>query len=140
MSDIPTTSRRPYLLRAMHEWITDNGQTPYIVVDALLDGVEVPNEHVQDGKIILNISYSAANALEMGNDWLMFQARFSGVSQSLAIPMHAVLAVYSKETGQGLIFEDEEEFSPPTGTDGPKVENDAAASAPEKRSHLRVVK
>ena len=112
MSDISTTSRRPYLLRAMHEWITDNNQTPYIVVDANIEHVVVPREHVQDGKIILNVSYSAANALELGNEWLMFQARFSGKSQSLSMPVQAILAVYSKETGQGLIFEDEEDQPP----------------------------
>ncbi len=149
MSDIISTSRRPYLLRAMHEWITDNLQTPYIVVDAHHEGVEVPREHVQDGKIILNISYSAANVLELGNEWVMFQARFSGISQSIAIPVSAILAIYSSETGQGLIFDDEEELSPPpTGSDTPptklssvKSENKVTKkSGSEKPSHLRVVK
>ncbi|MBT8142103.1 MAG: ClpXP protease specificity-enhancing factor [Gammaproteobacteria bacterium] len=148
MTEFQNTSRRPYLLRAMHEWITDNQQTPYIVVDAGIVGVEVPREHVQDGKIILNVSYSAANALELGNDWVMFQARFSGLSQSIAIPILAVLAIYSKETGQGLIFEDEEDYIPPTGGDDPGSKSDSpegdksGGDKPEssKRSHLRVVK
>lgn len=149
MSEIISTSRRPYLLRAMHEWITDNMQTPYIVVDANEEGVEVPREHVQDGKIILNVSYSAANVLELGNEWVMFQARFSGVSQSIAVPVFAVLAIYSSETGQGLIFEDEDEISPPpTGSDDPtntlssvKTNNKVTKkSSSEKPSHLRVVK
>jgi len=152
MSDIVSSSRRPYLLRAMHEWITDNLQTPYIVVDANFEGVEVPREHVQEGKIILNISYSAANALELGNEWVMFQARFSGVSQSIAIPLLAVLAIYSNETGQGLIFEDEDGIlPPPTGTDDPanplssiktstKKSGSKSKTSSDKPSHLRVVK
>ena len=149
MSDTISTSRRPYLLRAMHEWITDNMQTPYIVVDANEEGVDVPREHVQDGKIILNVSYSAANVLELGNEWVMFQARFSGVSQSIAVPVFAILAIYSNETGQGLIFDDEEDLSPPpTGSDesanklsSVKTNNKVAKkSASDKPSHLRVVK
>jgi stringent starvation protein B len=146
MTEINTTPRRPYLLRAMHEWITDNNQTPYIIVDALIEGVVVPMEFVQDNKIILNISYSAANALELGNEWLMFQARFSGISQSIVVPVSAILGVYSKETGQGLIFEEEENFpAPPTGTDDSSNQasghpGDKPAKETDKRSHLRVVK
>ena len=149
MSDIVSSSRRPYLLRAMHEWISDNMQTPYIVVDANEEGVEVPREHVEDGKIILNVSYSAANVLELGNEWVMFQARFSGVSQSITVPVSAIYAIYSNETGQGLIFEDEEEVKPPpTGSDEPssslssvKTSNKVSKkSSSDKPSHLRVVK
>jgi len=144
MSEIVSTSRRPYLLRAMHEWITDNNQTPYIVVEADYEDVEVPREHVQEGKIILNVSYSAANALELGNEWLLFQARFSGVSQSITVPIQAVLAIYSKETGQGLIFEDDEGHpEPPTGSDdSSNQDSNTTTSKPvvDKRSHLRVVK
>ncbi len=150
MSDIISSSRRPYLLRAMHEWISDNMQTPYIVVDANEEGVEVPREHVQDGKIILNVSYSAANVLELGNEWVMFQARFSGVSQSIAVPVKAIYAIYSNETGQGLIFEDEgdEINPPPTGTDVPTSKLSSVKTAnkidkkpsSDKPSHLRVIK
>lgn len=153
MSEIISSSRRPYLLRAMHQWVTDNDQTPYIVVDALVPGVEVPMEHVRDNKITLNVSYSAANALELGNEWLMFQARFSGVSQSIAVPIHAVVAIYSKETGEGLIFELEEGLAPPS-TDSdehpsdptPTKVNQSPGKTPTKkpasgkRSHLRVIK
>ena len=149
MSDIVSSSRRPYLLRAMHEWISDNMQTPYIVVDANEEGVEVPREHVEDGKIVLNVSYSAANVLELGNEWVMFQARFSGVSQSIAVPVFAILAIYSNETGQGLIFEDSDETSPPpTGSDEPSTSLSSVKTsnkvikkpATDKPSHLRVVK
>jgi len=113
MSAIVTTSRRPYLLRAMHEWISDNGMTPYIVVDANQQNVEVPREYVQDGKIILNVSYTAANTLELGNEWVMFDARFSGNPFNISIPVSAILAIYAKETGQGLIFDEEDEQPDP---------------------------
>lgn len=148
MSDsIITTSRRPYLLRAMHEWITDNGMTPYIVVAANEQGVEVPREYVQDGKIILNISYTAANALELGNEWVMFDARFSGKAFNIAIPSFAILAIYAHETGQGLIFDEEDDLQPPPETTsdisevGPSAPNPDKPSKPNKgKPALRVVK
>ena len=111
MSDSVTSSRRPYLLRAMHEWISDNGMTPYVVVDANEQGVEVPREYVQDGKIVLNVSYTAANALELGNEWVMFSARFSGKPFNIALPSQSLLAIYAQETGQGLIFDEEDDES-----------------------------
>ena len=151
MSAIVTTSRRPYLLRAMHEWISDNGMTPYVVVDANEQGVEVPREYVQDGKIILNISYSAANALELGNEWLMFDARFSGKAFNIAVPSPAILAIYAKETGQGLIFDEDDDFHPDPIPDPPlstvdvgnkHVLSDKKPTKPSKKGKpaLRVVK
>jgi len=92
----PSTSRRPYLLRAMHEWMTDNNQTPHIVVDASIQGVEVPRQYVQDGKIILNVSYHATQALAMTNHEVSFNARFGGNSYHVAIPIHAVVGVYAR--------------------------------------------
>jgi len=148
MSAIVTSSRRPYLLRAMHEWISDNGMTPYIVVDANEQGVEVPREYVQDGKIILNVSYTAANTLELGNEWVMFDARFSGKAFNVAIPCQAVLAIYAKETGQGLIFDEEEDFEPDPGQLNSVKENkevqdsdDHDPNKPKKgKPSLRIVK
>jgi len=147
MSEVSLTSRRPYLLRAMHEWITDNSMTPYIVVEANIEGVEVPREYVQDGKIILNVSYTAANALEMGNEWVMFDARFSGKAFNIAVPIFAVLAIYSKETGHGLIFDEEDNEPDPTHlTEMPSDSNKSVSSsknskAPAKtKPSLRVVK
>ena len=98
------TSTKPYFLRALHEWATDNGYTPHIVVqvDAL---TRVPVEFVRDGQITLNVSYDATNKLVIGNDFVEFQARFSGKTQSIQIPVGAVSAIYVRETGAGMGFE-----------------------------------
>lgn len=105
------TSNRPYMLRAFHEWILDNDLTPYMVVDALQPGVEVPQEHVKQGQIVLNISPSACQQLTIGNVDISFQARFGGAARQLFVPVKAVLAIYAKENGAGTIFTDEEELS-----------------------------
>jgi len=100
--------KRPYLLRAMHAWMTDNSLTPHIVVDADVPGVQVPEQYIADGKIILNVSYSATDSLDLGGDSLRFKTRFGGVSCSVEIPVAAVLGIYAQETGQGMIFAEEE--------------------------------
>ena len=106
--------RRPYLLRAMHEWIEDNGQTPHIVVDAGLEGVDVPSEHIRDGRIVLNIAYGATQGLAISNDSVGCSARFNGKARDIYVPMIAVLGIYASETGQGMIFtEDESGPEPP---------------------------
>lgn len=145
MSDAPVTSRRPYLLRAMHEWMLDNQQTPHLVVDAGFDGVRVPPQHVKDGKIILNASLSAASGLNLGNDFVTFRARFGGVSQDIVVPVAAIIGIYSRETGQGMIFGDNdtpsgspEPPSPPSPAPSPTTRT-APAGEPRK-SHLKVVK
>jgi stringent starvation protein B len=99
----------------MHEWMVDNGFTPHLVVDARRDGVHVPEEHVQDGKIVLNVSHSATQALSLGNEFVAFETRFGGVPRRLEIPIVAVLGIYARETGQGMIFGEED---PPSG-EGP---------------------
>ena len=96
--------RRPYLLRALHEWISDSGETPHIVVDAAAEGVVVPRQYVKDGKIVLNVSFSATSALKLGNDAVSFEARFGGASFQVHVPVRAVLGIYARETGQGMIF------------------------------------
>ncbi|MDZ7767811.1 MAG: ClpXP protease specificity-enhancing factor [Woeseiaceae bacterium] len=126
-------SKRPYLLRAMHEWMGDNGNTPHIVVDAAIDGVAVPGDHVKDGKIILNISYSAAHNLKLTNDAVSFRARFSGVPFDVWVPIASVLGIYAKETGQGMIFSH--------GADNPEPPDpEDRESARSSRGHLKVVK
>ncbi|MDH4072981.1 MAG: ClpXP protease specificity-enhancing factor [Gammaproteobacteria bacterium] len=127
-------SKRPYLIRAMHEWMGDNGHTPHIVVDARIDGVTVPREHVKDGKIILNISHSAAHNLKMTNTGVSFRARFSGVPFDVWVPVSSVLGIYAKETGQGMIFShgNEDQPEPP---DDPQREKLRTG-----RQHLKVVK
>ena len=130
----PSKSKRPYLIRAMHEWMGDNGHTPHIVVDAGIEGVTVPTEHVKDGKIILNISHSAAHNLKLTNAGVSFRARFSGVPFDVWVPVSSVLGIYAKETGQGMIFShgSEEQPEPPDGPEEDKGKSD--------RSHLKVVK
>lgn len=107
------TSTRPYLLRAIHEWIIDNGLTPYLLVDATNEQAEIPREHVNDGKIILNISPTAINKLHIDNDWVSFTARFSGRPTEIFVPIPAALAIYAKENGKGMVFQPEEEVATP---------------------------
>ena len=117
----------------MHEWMGDNGHTPHIVVDAQVDGVTVPREHVKDGKIILNISETAAHNLKLTNSAVSFRARFSGVPFDVWVPMNSVMGIYARETGQGMIFShdtDAAEQSPAGG------ESEVTRSRP----HLKVVK
>jgi stringent starvation protein B len=127
-------SKRPYLIRAMHEWMGDNGHTPHIVVDAVVDGVSVPDEHVRDGKIILNISHSAAHNLKLTNSTVSFRARFSGVPFDVCVPVASVLGIYAKETGQGMIFSHTSN-QPEPSPDDPEIKEDAKG-----RSHLKLVK
>lgn len=126
------TSNRPYLLRAIHEWLLDNQCTPHLMVDANAEGVDVPKNYVQDGKIVLNIGPSAVEGLRIGNDEVTFLARFSGVSQLVSIPMNAVLAIYAKENGRGMMFGEEEGGG--TDPDGDKPPE------PPTRPSLKVVK
>ncbi len=98
-----TSSTRPYLIRALYEWCTDNGLTPFIAV--LVDEtVRVPNEYVKDGEIVLNISFDATSALSMGNDFIEFKGRFGGVARDIFVPVDRVVAIYARENGQGMAF------------------------------------
>jgi stringent starvation protein B len=123
----------------MHEWMLDNGFTPHLVVDAKRQGVRVPEAHVKDGKIVLNVSPAATRALSLGNDLVTFEARFGGVSQQLSIPVSAVLGIYARETGQGMIFgeDDTPATSPIGGSDEPPPSPPAGGS---KRAKLKVIK
>ena len=135
---ISQTSKRPYLIRAMHEWMSDNGQTPHIVVDAAAEGVNVPSQHVKDGRIVLNVSYTAAHSLSMDNQRISFRARFSGSPFDVMAPVASILGIYARETGQGMIFSeaDEDDPGPITGGEPPSQQ-----SGNEKvKSHLKEVK
>ena len=101
------TSNRPYLVRALHEWILDNGMTPYLLVDAAHPGTLVPADLVQEGKIVLNVSASAVHALVLGNERITFDARFGGVPTEVEVPADAVLGIYARENGRGMLFPDE---------------------------------
>lgn len=118
----PMTSHRPYLLRALYEWIADNGLTPHLLVDATRPGVQVPPHAVQDGRVVLNIADRAVAGLEMDNEQIRFSARFGGVSQAVRVPVGAVLAIYARENGQGMALPDD-----PVAEDGGQ---DAAAGSP----------
>lgn len=146
--NISMTSNRPYLLRAIYDWITDNNLTPYVLVDAAREGVRVPPQVIKNGQVVLNLAMRAVANLDLGNDWITFQARFSGVSQQIYIPIPAVLALYAQENGQGMMFPAEEggDVPPPSGpeddTPPPTSESDEGSSEKPKRSasHLRIVK
>ena len=120
-------------MRAIYDWIVDSALTPYILVDAEGEDVTVPVQYIQDGKIILNVSPEAVRGLEVANDWVMFSARFSGVSMDVSFPPKSVLAIYAKENGRGMVFSDEDELDdpePPTTDSTP----------PKGKPSLRVVK
>ncbi|MFV2005540.1 MAG: ClpXP protease specificity-enhancing factor [Gammaproteobacteria bacterium] len=129
------TSSRPYLVRAMYQWIADNGMTPHLLVDVSVDGVQVPVEHVQNGKIILNIAPMAITGLVLGDADITFSARFSGQSMSIFIPVEAVLAVYAKENGQGMMFSEDDGAITSSDDNDPEPDPDRP-----KRPSLRVVK
>ncbi|MBL8312814.1 MAG: ClpXP protease specificity-enhancing factor [Rubrivivax sp.] len=97
------TSTRPYLLRALHDWCTDNGFTPYVAV-FVGPGVQVPMEHVKDNEIVLNIGFEATSGLKIGNETLEFKARFGGVAREIVVPVDHVVAIYARENGQGMAF------------------------------------
>ena len=133
------TSTRPYLIRALYEWIEDNGLTPHLLVNAESPGVEVPKQHVHEGRIVLNINAAAVRDLRLGNDWIEFNARFGGVARTVRIPLSAVLAIYARENGQGMAFSEEqgdEEPPPPSSSPQP----DKPASRSERRPILKIVK
>ncbi len=124
-------SSRPYLIRAIHEWISDNGLTPYILVDARVPGVKAPEKYVENGKIILNLSHSAVHGLQINNDWILFSARFDGRKKDVNVPVNAVLAIYARENGRGMVLEN-------GGADGPPPPEDSPPGG--RKPHLQVVK
>lgn len=126
--------RRPYLLRAMHEWISDSGYTPHVIVDALQAGVEVPAAYVKEGKIVLNLSTSATQRLQLKNDGVQFDARFAGIVHHVKVPMQAILGIYARETGEGMIFSDNEPEAPEPSPEPP------ASEPARRRAKLTVVK
>lgn len=135
-------SSRPYLVRAVHDWIVDSGLTPHLLVDAEFEGIEVPGEALQDGKVVLNISPQAVRDLIMDNELITFVARFGGVSRAISIPVGAVQAVYARENGRGMMFPEEEDLSSAEGRGDASEDGDSESgddSGP-RRPNLRVVK
>jgi stringent starvation protein B len=101
--NVPTTSTRPYLIRALYEWCSDNGFTPYVAV-AVDETVQVPREYVKDNEIVLNIGLDATSALTLGNEYIAFKARFGGKAREILVPISHVIAIYARENGQGMAF------------------------------------
>lgn len=131
------TPNRPYLVRALYEWILDNQMTPHLLVDATRPETAVPEQFVQDGKIVLNISPSAVRGLVLGNERICFNARFGGVAMDVSVPCEAVMGIYARENGRGMLFPDEE----------PRAEGEARSGddpnppkPPRDRPTLKVVK
>jgi stringent starvation protein B len=124
------TSSRPYLVRAIHEWILDNDMTPHLLVDIEGEGVNIPAQQGQNGKIVLNISPSAVEGLNLGNDAVAFRARFGGIATDVYVPLDSVLAIYAKENGRGMVFNEDE--------NGPEPSDPAGKTG--KRPSLKIVK
>jgi Stringent starvation protein B len=133
-------SRRSYLISAIHEWASDHGYTPHLVVAADAPGVQVPVGFVRDGRIVLNVAYNAVKGFDPTAEPLFFSARFGGMAQEIVVPTGAVLAVYAAENGEGIAFgETESEPEPPSGPES-EPEAPSTEKRPAGRSHLRVVK
>jgi stringent starvation protein B len=135
---MPVRSTKPYLIRAIHEWCSDSGFTPYLSVK-VDETTRVPAEYVKDGEIVLNVSYDATHRLTIGNDFIQFSARFSGASRECSVPIPAVLGIFARENGQGLFFAPEEppaEEATPEEPAGP----DEPAPAPNGKPRLQVIK
>lgn len=128
------TSNKPYMVRAIHQWVLDNDCTPYLVVAADYPGVEVPVQFVRDGQITLNVSPTAVRELSIDNRWIEFSARFGGVPTLIRAPMGAVMAIFAKENGQGMGFDIEEPTEPPPATP------DSSSDNANKKPSLKVVK
>ena len=125
--------KRPFLLRAMHQWIAECGHTPHVIVDAGREGAEVPRAYVKDGKIVLNLSEGATQRLRLGNDEVEFDARFAGVIHHVRFPVSAVLGIYARETGEGMVFSEQD-----LGPEPPKRPTPAEEGG--RRPTLKVVK
>lgn len=139
-------SSRPYLVRALSDWILDNNATPHVVVDAGMPGVHVPSDFVANGQIVLNISPSAVSGLSLENEALQFSARFGGVPMQVYVPMSAVLAIYARENGQGMVFGQEPGDPDPDPNQKTPPESDKDTPAAEQngrgggKPNLKVVK
>jgi stringent starvation protein B len=137
---VPTmTPTKPYLIRAIYDWIIDNRCTPYILVDANRPNVRVPPSAIKDGQVVLNLAPRAVDRLDLGLDDIRFNARFSGISHQVVFPLGAVLAIYAQENGQGMMFPPDESEAPAAVTTEPAAEPEAPKPLRE-RPALRIVK
>ncbi|WP_111861039.1 ClpXP protease specificity-enhancing factor [Acinetobacter sp. CFCC 10889] len=141
--ELNLTPTRPYLARAIYEWICDNNLTPHLLVDATQPYTDVPTQFVQDGQIVLNIVPHAVHMLNMSNDAISFSARFGGVSKDIYVPMNAVLGLYARENGQGLFFDPDEYANVQINEDALKSNTTEASETtdetPKKKPSLRIL-
>jgi stringent starvation protein B len=135
----PPPPKRPYLLRAMHQWISDCGNTPHVIVDADRAGPEIPKAYVKEGKIVLNLSFTATQRLKLGNDDIEFDARFAGVVHHVTFPVAAVMGIYARETGEGMVFS-EQDLGPEPPRPPAATEEGNGSATPRARPQLKVVK
>lgn len=134
--DPDMTSVKPYFIKALHEWISDNGLTPLVVVDATYPGVVVPESVIDGGKVVLNVSYDATQNLQMDDELLSLNARFTGVSHALIVPMESISAIYARENGKGMMFDIEHDDHPNNEVDTNNTQKDKTTN---KKSHLKLV-
>ncbi|UUS64672.1 MULTISPECIES: ClpXP protease specificity-enhancing factor [unclassified Acinetobacter] len=137
--ELQLTPTRPYLTRALYEWICDNQLTPYLLVDATQNGTMVPVQYIQDGQIVLNIAPHATHALHMSNETITFSARFGGVSQNLYVPFSAVLGIYARENGQGMFFDPQEYEGIQNDQNALKSNDQEQQEQPKKKPGLRLL-
>ncbi|MGY8789018.1 MAG: ClpXP protease specificity-enhancing factor [Pseudomonadales bacterium] len=133
------TSHRPFMIRALNEWILENNCTPYILVNAYANDVQVPQNYVKDGQIILNVSPGAVQGLTITNDGVEFDGRFGGIPSRVSVPTHAVLGIYAKENGQGMIFDTDDPIPEPPGP-GKQEKKEPEEKSKSGRPDLRIVK
>lgn len=133
-------SRRPYLIRALYEWLVDSGELPHLLVDAGMPAVELPEAYVQDGRIVLNVSPSAVQALNLGNDEISFSARFGGTPRLVRFPPAAVIAIYGRDSGQGMMFGPEDESDPQSSPDNKPPPGDGGGAPKTGKPSLKVIK
>lgn len=134
------TPTRPYFLRALYEWILDNDCTPYLAVNALYTGVEVPEDYIEDGEVTLNLAVTAVLGLKIENDSVSFKAKFNGIEHYVYVPMAAVLGLYSKENGQGMLFPDEPGFDTQDAEHPDDLPPEPTPPKKSSKPHLKVVK
>lgn len=137
--ELQLTPTRPYLTRALYEWICENQLTPYLLVDATQNGTMVPVQYIQDGQIVLNIAPHATHALHMSNETITFSARFGGISQNLYIPFSAVLGIYARENGQGMFFDPQEYEGIQNDQNALKSNDQEQQEQPKKKPGLRLL-
>ena len=136
ISDENMSSAKPYLIRALHQWIIDNGMTPLVVVQGNHPELEIPAHLLKDETVVFNISWDAADRLEIGNDYINFQARFSGKSYAVSLPLGLISAIYSRENGKGMMFDVDESVEIPKQE---KTTTNSEEDIPATKSHLKLV-